>query len=73
MNRSPEDAFPTTIDDLQGFWDMVYLQVTHVDSIFADIEKLKANDWIVSHARLGITCNRQQLFISHMFIYFAAY
>lgn len=49
MNRSPEDAFPTTIDDLQGFWDMVYLQVTHVDSIFADIEQLKANDWIVSH------------------------
>ncbi|XP_060651999.1 uncharacterized protein LOC132788546 isoform X1 [Drosophila nasuta] len=45
LNRSPEDAFPTTIDDLQGFWDMVYLQVTHVDSIFADIEQLKSNDW----------------------------
>ncbi|XP_017959764.1 transcription factor kayak isoform X2 [Drosophila navojoa] len=45
LNRSPEDAFPTTVDDLQGFWDMVYLQVTHVDSIFADIEKLKSNDW----------------------------
>ncbi|KAH8369793.1 hypothetical protein KR093_000986, partial [Drosophila rubida] len=50
LNRSPEDAFPTTIDDLQGFWDMVYLQVTHVDSIFADIEQLKSNDWHVSHA-----------------------
>lgn len=45
LNRSPEDAFPTTLDDLQGFWDMVYLQVTHVDSIFADIEQLKNNDW----------------------------
>ncbi|XP_034478323.1 uncharacterized protein LOC117784637 [Drosophila innubila] len=45
LNRSPEDAFPTTLDDLQGFWDMVYLQVTHVDSIFADIEQLKSNDW----------------------------
>ncbi|KAH8372956.1 hypothetical protein KR009_008974 [Drosophila setifemur] len=45
LNRSPEDEFPTTLDDLQGFWDMVYLQVAHVDNIFADIEQLKANDW----------------------------
>ncbi|XP_043640759.1 uncharacterized protein LOC122611615 isoform X2 [Drosophila teissieri] len=45
LNRSPEDKFPTTLDDLQGFWDMVYLQVEHVDSIFADIEQLKSNDW----------------------------
>ncbi|KRJ98736.1 uncharacterized protein LOC6529107 [Drosophila yakuba] len=47
LNRSPEDKFPTTLDDLQGFWDMVYLQVEHVDSIFADIEQLKSNDWKV--------------------------
>ncbi|KAH8234325.1 hypothetical protein KR038_007689 [Drosophila bunnanda] len=45
VNRSPEDEFPTTADDLQGFWDMVYLQVVHLDSIFADIEQLKANNW----------------------------
>ncbi|XP_017017077.1 uncharacterized protein vlc isoform X1 [Drosophila kikkawai] len=45
VNRSPEDEFPTTADDLQGFWDMVYLQVEHLDSIFADIEQLKANNW----------------------------
>ncbi|TMW54739.1 hypothetical protein DOY81_000270 [Sarcophaga bullata] len=45
LNSSPEDKFPTTVDDLQGFWDMVYLQVDHVDSIFADIENLKKNDW----------------------------
>ncbi|XP_046811645.1 disks large-associated protein 4 [Lucilia cuprina] len=45
LNSSPEDQFPTTVDDLQGFWDMVYLQVDHVDSIFADIENLKKNDW----------------------------
>ncbi|KAH8236344.1 hypothetical protein KR032_010564 [Drosophila birchii] len=47
VNRSPEDEFPTTADDLQGFWDMVYLQVVHVDSIFSDIEQLKANNWKV--------------------------
>ncbi|XP_065367722.1 uncharacterized protein vlc [Calliphora vicina] len=45
LNSSPEDKFPTTVDDLQGFWDMVYLQVDHIDSIFADIENLKKNDW----------------------------
>ncbi|XP_044316465.1 uncharacterized protein LOC123037868 [Drosophila rhopaloa] len=45
VNRSPKDEYPTTADDLQGFWDMVYLQVEHVDSIFNDIEQLKANDW----------------------------
>ncbi|XP_055858563.1 uncharacterized protein LOC129920993 [Episyrphus balteatus] len=45
MNRSPEDAFPTTLEDLQGFWDMVYLQVAHIDSIFEEIEELKRNDW----------------------------
>ncbi|XP_037728146.1 uncharacterized protein LOC119559148 isoform X2 [Drosophila subpulchrella] len=45
LNLSLEDKFPTTVDDLQGFWDMVYLQVEHLDSVFADIEHLKANEW----------------------------
>ncbi|KAM7342584.1 disks large-associated protein 2 isoform 1-T2 [Cochliomyia hominivorax] len=45
LNSSPEDQFPTTVDDLQGFWDMVHLQVDHVDSIFEDINNLKKNDW----------------------------
>ncbi|XP_005177134.1 uncharacterized membrane protein DDB_G0293934 isoform X2 [Musca domestica] len=45
LNSSPEDQFPTTVDDLQGFWDMVYLQVDHIDLIFKEIEILKANDW----------------------------
>ncbi|XP_073848682.1 disks large-associated protein 2 isoform X2 [Musca autumnalis] len=45
LNSSPEDQFPTTVDDLQGFWDMVYLQVDHIDAIFKEVEILKANDW----------------------------
>lgn len=45
LNSTPEDQFPTTVDDLQGFWDMVYLQVDHVDALFADIEAMKKNDW----------------------------
>lgn len=67
LNRSPEDAFPTTLDDLQGFWDMVYLQVTHVDTIFEDIEQLKRSDWQVNH--LFIT---SEAFTSQVYICFAA-
>ncbi|KAK9873241.1 hypothetical protein WA026_021730 [Henosepilachna vigintioctopunctata] len=39
------EAFPTTNEDLQGFWDMVMLQVNQVDDLFHQIEKLKANNW----------------------------
>ncbi|KAG5894780.1 hypothetical protein JTB14_005216 [Gonioctena quinquepunctata] len=45
INRSDGEAFPTTNEDLQGFWDMVMLQVDQVDAIFREIEALKANDW----------------------------
>lgn len=39
---------PPTPADLQGFWEMVYLQVENVDALFADLEKLRANGWKVS-------------------------
>ncbi|XP_067629310.1 uncharacterized protein vlc isoform X2 [Eurosta solidaginis] len=45
LNSSPDDKFPTTNDDLQGFWDMVYLQVDHINSIFDEIDELKSNNW----------------------------
>lgn len=45
LNRSPDEKFPTTNEDLQGFWDMVKLQVNNVDSLFNEIEILRANDW----------------------------
>ncbi|XP_004526279.1 uncharacterized protein LOC101458389 isoform X1 [Ceratitis capitata] len=45
LNSSPDDKFPTTNDDLQGFWDMVYLQVDHINSIFDEINVLKENNW----------------------------
>ncbi|XP_037946436.1 uncharacterized protein LOC119678590 isoform X3 [Teleopsis dalmanni] len=46
LNRTQEDEFPTTIDDLQGFWDMVCLQIEHVNSIFDEVAVLKRNNWI---------------------------
>ena len=41
-----EDPFVPTSEDLAGFWDMVYLQVQHVNSLFADLYELRKNNWI---------------------------
>lgn len=43
--QSVGEAFPTTNEDLQGFWDMVMLQVDQVDAMFDEIDKLRKNDW----------------------------
>lgn len=43
--QSAGEAFPTTNEDLQGFWDMVMLQVDQVDAMFEEIDKLRKNDW----------------------------
>lgn len=48
LNQVPGEKFPTTCGDLQGFWDMLLLQVDHIDSLFKELELLKANNWKVS-------------------------
>ncbi|RZC36099.1 GKAP domain containing protein [Asbolus verrucosus] len=45
ITQSESVAFPTTNEDLQGFWDMVMLQVDQVDALFKEIDALKANNW----------------------------
>ncbi|XP_076267865.1 disks large-associated protein 2 isoform X2 [Rhynchophorus ferrugineus] len=45
ITQSEGEAFPTTNEDLQGFWDMVKLQVDQVDKLFAEIDKLRENNW----------------------------
>lgn len=45
VEQSVGEAFPTTNQDLQGFWDMVMLQVNQVDHLFDEISRLKANNW----------------------------
>lgn len=47
INQTARDMPPPTPDDLQGFWEMVYLQVENVDSLFVELDKLRANDWKV--------------------------
>lgn len=34
-------------DDLQGFWDMVMLQVQSVDAAFVELQQYRENDWKV--------------------------
>lgn len=48
LNQTQRDMPPPTPADLQGFWEMVYLQVENVESLFTDLDRLRANDWKVS-------------------------
>uniref|UniRef100_A0A2H1VQ30 SFRICE_015198 n=1 Tax=Spodoptera frugiperda TaxID=7108 RepID=A0A2H1VQ30_SPOFR len=45
INERQDEPFPTTVEDLQGFWDMVCLQVANVDALYQQIAELKANNW----------------------------
>ncbi|XP_076180106.1 uncharacterized protein LOC143153127 [Ptiloglossa arizonensis] len=45
MNQVPGEEFPTTNEDLAGFWDMVMLQVVQVNELFDHIEKLRNSQW----------------------------
>ena len=42
---SPDGKIPTKTD-LEGFWDLVMLQIVDVGSHFEKIEKLRKNNWI---------------------------
>ena len=40
-----EDPFVPTQEDLAGFWDMVYIQVEHINALFAELAKIRENGW----------------------------
>lgn len=45
-NLTPNADGPQTLSgDLQGFWDMMMLQVDNVDAAFSDIRKCQENGW----------------------------
>ncbi|KAF5284103.1 hypothetical protein FQA39_LY17114 [Lamprigera yunnana] len=46
LTQKVGESFPTTNEDLQGFWDMVLLQVEQVNNLFKDIDTLRDNNWI---------------------------
>ena len=37
---------PTTVMDLQGFWDMVYFQIEDVDRKFVELTEMEKNGWV---------------------------
>lgn len=45
QNQMPGEEFPTTNQDLAGFWDMVMLQVVQVNNLFEHIDKLRQSQW----------------------------
>ncbi|XP_012535325.1 uncharacterized protein LOC105836083 [Monomorium pharaonis] len=45
INQVPDEEFPTTNEDLAGFWDMVMLQVVQVNELFDQIENLRKSQW----------------------------
>ena len=45
LTQASDEAFPTTGQDLAGFWDMVNIQVQHIDSLFNEIQQLRDNNW----------------------------
>lgn len=45
INERGDEPFPTTLEDLQGFWDMVCLQVRNVDALYEHLDVLKKNNW----------------------------
>ncbi|KAF5307473.1 hypothetical protein FQR65_LT06828 [Abscondita terminalis] len=55
LTQKAGEAFPTTNEDLQGFWDMVLLQVDQVDELFREIDKLRANNWIETETEKKIS------------------
>ena len=43
--NSEPDPFVPTSQDLAGFWDMVYIQVEHIHSMFAELKMIRSNGW----------------------------
>ena len=46
-----DDPFPTTGDDLQGFWDMVLIQVHHINDMMEELDAIRANNWQLPEVR----------------------
>lgn len=47
-NLTPTADGPQTLSgDLQGFWDMMMLQVENIDAAFEDLRQVRENGWKV--------------------------
>ncbi|XP_071451036.1 disks large-associated protein 5-like [Hetaerina americana] len=46
VSTNGSDENVVTVTDLQGFWDLVSLEISDVESTFSALTKLKENDWV---------------------------
>lgn len=46
LTQNADEPFPTTGQDLAGFWDMVMIQVDHIKTLFAEIQQMRDNGWV---------------------------
>ncbi|XP_067004695.2 disks large-associated protein 5 [Anabrus simplex] len=46
ISSKDDEEFPTTNEDLAGFWDMVKLQVNHIDQMFEELNVLRKANWV---------------------------
>jgi len=45
LEQDSEEAFKTTDEDLQGFWDLMMIQVEELDASYQDLLAFKSNNW----------------------------
>lgn len=45
VQKGGDDSAPPTYDDLQGFWEMIFISFEKIKKEFDDIELWKNNDW----------------------------
>ena len=53
-----ETDTPVTCLDLEGFWDMVFIQVDKVDILFDKLKKLKLNNWTEETEVVNVRTNQ---------------
>lgn len=61
-NLKPKaDGPPTLAGDLQGFWDMLLLQVDNINAAFNEIREIRENGWKVSSKEPFVNSFKHQI------------
>jgi len=61
INTKPEDdPYVPTSEDLAGFWDMVYIQVVHIHTLFAELTKIRTNGWKRPEIKKSISAPKKE-------------
>lgn len=63
LTQSVDEPFPTTVEDLAGFWDMVLIQVEDIYGMFDAIERAQQNHWMFDEVDL-IPATKDKAFVS---------